>query len=220
MITLGAAPHRIVSGVKRPSLINLAGFERLFFRCSAEGRRLWVRKHKAAVDPLFPAMSRVTRESSHSAEDGCSLTLEAYAGAPMTLPIRRPRPLPSCLLTVLLLSPLLFLSGCTMIRIEAADDAVRIERHWGVLSLEIVEPKAIQVAEVTALGIIQSPFGWSAGYSHQTWASLGPECRLVIWVSSPEHIEMARELANSPAGACVAGPSSVQVEVLPNAYAY
>jgi len=112
-----------------------------------------------------------------------------------------------------ILCPLLVLLGaCTTVSIQTADDKVRIERHWGVLAVEFVEPEASHVAEVSALGLLQSPFGWSAGYSHQSWAALGPECRLVLWVTAPEHIETARRLADSSPGVCAISPPTTHTE--------
>lgn len=109
------------------------------------------------------------------------------------------------------------LSGCATVRIETNNELVRIERHWGVLTLEIVEPKKIQVVEVIAFGMIRSPFGWSAGYSHQTWAALGPECRLVLWVSDPEQIEIAKQLAFSTNRTCAITHSTTSTEGPTNA---
>ncbi|WP_159693629.1 hypothetical protein [Cognatazoarcus halotolerans] len=113
---------------------------------------------------------------------------------------------------VVLCPLLLSLGACTTIRIQTADDTVRIERHWGVLAVEFIEPGASHVAEVSALGLLQSPFGWSAGYSHQSWAALGPECRLVLWVTAPEHIETARRLADSSPGVCAISPPTTHTE--------
>ncbi|MCB1899584.1 MAG: hypothetical protein KDH16_09850 [Rhodocyclaceae bacterium] len=119
---------------------------------------------------------------------------------------------------VVLCPLLLSLGACTTIRIQTADDTVRIERHWGVLAVEFIEPGASHIAEVSALGLLQSPFGWSAGYSHQSWAALGPECRLVLWVSTPQDFEAARRLAESSPGTCAITPSTSQMEANADAH--
>lgn len=115
-------------------------------------------------------------------------------------------------LTGLALPFLAGLPGCTTVRIESAAHEVHIERHWGVLAVSLSEPEASHVAEVTGLGLVRSPWGWSAGYTHQTWAALGPQCRLVIWASTPDHLETAARLADPKAGICVVHPSPVEAE--------
>jgi hypothetical protein len=106
------------------------------------------------------------------------------------------------------------LCGCATIRVESAAQMVRVERYWGVLAVSVDEPSKSHVAEVTSLGLARSPFGWSVGYSHQSWAALQSDCRLVIWVSAPEHLSAARELADPKTGVCVIAPSiNEQLEV-------
>ncbi|MBI3776430.1 MAG: hypothetical protein HY273_12950 [Gammaproteobacteria bacterium] len=58
---LGAASYGIVDGLKLISWIDLSGFERLFSqrifpRSGTAGGRIWPTKHKAGLDPLFPAL--------------------------------------------------------------------------------------------------------------------------------------------------------------------
>lgn len=105
-----------------------------------------------------------------------------------------------------LLPPVLIslLCGCATVRVESMGQDVRVERQWGVLAVTVGESNASHVAEMTSLGFARGPFGWSAGYTHQSWAALGPECRLVIWVSAAEHLAAARQLANGERGVCVA----------------
>lgn len=109
-----------------------------------------------------------------------------------------------CLLPFVLAS---FVAGCASVRIESASGQVRVERRWGVLGVVVDGPAASHVAEVTSLGVVSTPMGWNAGFTRQSWAVLGPECRLVIWVSDAEHLETARHLEASTTGVCVAGPA-------------
>ncbi len=100
----------------------------------------------------------------------------------------------------------LALAACASVRIESGPDQVRVEQRWGVLAISVDSPANAYVAKVESLGLLNTPFGWSAGFSRQSWAALGPECRLVIWVSQPEHLETARRLADPKAGICIAAP--------------
>jgi len=100
----------------------------------------------------------------------------------------------------------LALAACASVHIESGPDQVRVEQRWGVLAITVADPANAYVARVESLGLLSTPFGWSAGFARQSWAALGPECRLVIWVSQPEHLETARRLADPKAGICIAAP--------------
>lgn len=103
----------------------------------------------------------------------------------------------------------LALVGCTTVRIESALDpaAVRVVRHWGVVGVELPDTTPSYVADISSIGFARNPFGWTVGYAKQGWAALGDDCRLVVWVASREHLEAARELADTHAGLCtVAAP--------------
>lgn len=98
----------------------------------------------------------------------------------------------------------LVLAGCTTVRIESALDpaAIRVERHLGVLAVDVPGARPSYVADITSVGFSNGPFGWTVGYARQAWAALGEECRLVLWVINSEQIEAARELANGNPGLC------------------
>ena len=99
-------------------------------------------------------------------------------------------------------------AGCASVRIDSPSGEVRLEHRWGVLSVVVDGPTTSHVAEIQGLGITSTPMGWSAGITRQSWASLGPECRLVIWVSEAEHLEAARRLQASTNGVCVVSPNT------------
>ncbi|WP_284447014.1 hypothetical protein [Fluviibacter phosphoraccumulans] len=101
--------------------------------------------------------------------------------------------------------------SCASVRIESASGEVRIEQRWGVLGVFVDGAATSHVAEVRGLGIASTPMGWSAGFTRQNWASLGPDCRLVIWVSQPEHLVTIRRLADAKTGVCVVSPPSPEV---------
>lgn len=112
----------------------------------------------------------------------------------------------------LLVVPACLLGGCAQVSIESGPGQARLERHWGVLAISFPDNKASHVVQVRSLGLTQSPLGWSAGYTHQSWASLDQDCRLVIWVSEDAHLATARQLANSNNKVCVVSPQPHQQE--------
>ena len=112
-----------------------------------------------------------------------------------------------CLCAVLGVSgAILPLVGCTTVRIESTVDpaVVRMERHWGVLAVDLPDAASSYVAEVRSFGFSRSPFGWTAGYARQNWAALDDECRVVVWVLTREDLEAVRQLASNSAGLCAA----------------
>ena len=96
------------------------------------------------------------------------------------------------------------MNGCTTVHIKSSPESVRVERHLGVLSLQIREPQAANVTELHGFGITRTPSGWAFGYTSQAWATLGPDCRFVLWVSTTEELAGARELASAHKDICVA----------------
>ncbi len=72
-------------------------------------------------------------------------------------------------------------TGCVSVRLESADGAVRVERSFGIVRIQVSEPRTAVVGSVTGLGAVADPLGWSLGYTRQRWALLGPQCRAVVW---------------------------------------
>ncbi|MFU2487746.1 hypothetical protein [Thauera sp. WH-1] len=107
---------------------------------------------------------------------------------------------------LVVMGAVLALAACTTVRIESTLDpnAVRMERHWGVLAVELPDATSSYVAELRSFGLSRSPFGWTAGYARQSWAALDDECRVVVWVLTREELDAARQLASDSAGLCVA----------------
>lgn len=103
-------------------------------------------------------------------------------------------------------SAIVALVGCTTIRIESTVDpaSVRMERHWGVLAVDLGGARSPYVADVSSFGLLRSPFGWTAGYARQNWAALDDECRVVVWVFTRDDLEAVRQLASNNAGLCTA----------------
>ena len=116
------------------------------------------------------------------------------------------------LMQILLVLPACLQWGCAQVRVDAGPGQTHIEHRWGVLSVSINDNKSSHVVRMESVGIAQSPFGWSVGYAQQSWAALGDDCRLVIWVSEPEHLETARRLEASNKGVCVVSPHNHQQE--------
>lgn len=101
------------------------------------------------------------------------------------------------------LLPLLWLSSCTTVSITNSDGAVRIERYFGVVSVELAPGTKAVVAEVSSIGYLASPMGDSVGFAHSTIAALSPECHLVIWLEQPEQIRWLNELLAGKKNLCV-----------------
>jgi hypothetical protein len=104
-----------------------------------------------------------------------------------------------------LITPLaLLLAGCMTVRIQAGDEPVQVVRHVGLLQVALAAPEQAVVGRLQGLGLVATPMGWSAGYTRQQWAVMGPQCRALLWVSEGGAVdaEMRRTLGQL-AGVCL-----------------
>jgi hypothetical protein len=72
-------------------------------------------------------------------------------------------------------------AGCMTVQISGADQETRVIRGFGVLRVELADPKGAITGSVSGIGLVGAPLGWSAGYTRQRWAILGKGCRTVVW---------------------------------------
>ena len=111
--------------------------------------------------------------------------------------MRAVRVLPALTTTALLLS----CSACTSLRIETHGEAVRIERHFGVIGVHLDAPRASVMAEMSGLGLLSAPGSLSLGYARLRFASLAAaDCRVVLWLDPqatlpPETLERLKQVA-------------------------
>ena len=118
--------------------------------------------------------------------------------------------LPACWLVAML-------SGCMTVRIESGDAGVQVVRHVGVLRIELAAPRHAVAGTLAGVGLAATPMGWSAGYTQQRWASIGPECRVVLWLHGDARLDaQAHDALARIAHACVLHedrtPSSTNLE--------
>lgn len=99
------------------------------------------------------------------------------------------------------------LLGCTTLRIEAGEGQVKVERHWGMLVVN-VGTEAPHAAQLTSFGISNTPLGFTAGFASQTWLHMpGDDCRVVLWIDSAAQLDAAKawietqpQVCSMPAG--------------------
>lgn len=95
------------------------------------------------------------------------------------------------------------LPGCMAVHI-ASPDGVRVVRHVGVLRIDLPTPDGAVVGTLSGVGVAGTPLGWSAGYTRQRWAAMGPECRAVLWIDDPVELdERTRRSLTGIAGLCL-----------------
>jgi hypothetical protein len=85
------------------------------------------------------------------------------------------------LATAILLSAIAAL-GCTVVRVEASGDDVRIERYFGIVSIELNPSKGPATAEMRSVGLAGSPFGLQLGWASQSFTALPPSCYVALWI--------------------------------------
>ena len=95
------------------------------------------------------------------------------------------------------------LAGCVTVHIESADAPVRVVRHVGLLQIELAAPEAAIAGSLSGVGLTATPMGWSAGYTRQRWAALGPACRAVVWLDRAPLDAPTRDALAAAAGVCL-----------------
>jgi hypothetical protein len=99
------------------------------------------------------------------------------------------------------------LGACTTVRIEAGPDDVRIERHFGLLGVRLASPHRSLVAEMSGFGVLSAPGSLSLGYASLRFASLGPDCRVVLWLAPGERLPLETlDRLRQVAGVCFTPP--------------
>jgi hypothetical protein len=96
------------------------------------------------------------------------------------------------------------LSACMTVQIESRDAEVRVVRHFGLLQIDLQSPDKALVGAISGVGVAATPFGWSAGFTRQRWAAMGPQCRAVLWVERGAVDATTREALSAVAGVCLA----------------
>lgn len=94
------------------------------------------------------------------------------------------------------------LCACVTVHIESAGVPVHVVRHVGLLKVEVATAQSAVVGDVSGVGIVGTPMGWSAGYTRQRWAAMGPECRAVLWTDAAQPDAAVRGMLSAAAGAC------------------
>ena len=95
------------------------------------------------------------------------------------------------------------LPGCMTVRIESPAAEVRVLRHVGLLRIELPPHDKALVGALSGFGLAGTPLGWSAGYTRQRWAAMGPQCRAVLWVEQGEVDPATRAALSGVAGVCL-----------------
>ena len=96
------------------------------------------------------------------------------------------------------------LAGCMTVHLETGSGQVKVTRHIGALSIELAAPPEALVGTVRGLGLVSSPLGASAGWTHQRFAVLGPLCRAVVFLDGAGTLDegLRRSIENA-AGVCL-----------------
>jgi len=85
--------------------------------------------------------------------------------------------------------------GCTTIRIVDKNDAVSIERHFGVAAINVAPDAGAVSTYVASLGYLASPGGHAFGFTRQSITSTDDGCRVIVWVDkSVDRDQLVRSL--------------------------
>lgn len=64
------------------------------------------------------------------------------------------------------------------------------------------------MAEVTGLGYLAGPLGTTFGFSKSSFATLGENCKLILWVKDTEQVQQLKSMLSNPENLCIISPST------------
>jgi hypothetical protein len=94
-------------------------------------------------------------------------------------------------------------SACTLVEIHSGDGQVRSERHLGFVALELPPDTTSRVVHLTGLGIIRTGFETTVGYADVMVATLGDDCRLLVWIDTKDQIDHLHRLVPDSDNLCI-----------------
>lgn len=95
------------------------------------------------------------------------------------------------------------LVGCTEVTVQSGNGQVRVERHFGIVAIELNPGTDAQLLRSTGFGLIQHGQGVTLGYQDTELAILGRDCRLVLWIENRQQLVDARELLGNRSDLCL-----------------
>lgn len=99
------------------------------------------------------------------------------------------------------------LGACTTVQIGTSPEAISIERHFGILQVRVVDPGHAYVAEVSGVGLHDTPAGFTAGYARHTWVrGRADDCRVVLWIESAAALTAVESLLKQYPDLCAVPP--------------
>lgn len=122
---------------------------------------------------------------------------------PQGLECRKPRHWKRAGLAWLVLAAAGLCNACTRVEIQSGDGQIHVERHFGVVSLQLPPDTRSRVVHLTSVGLVRTGFEATVGYADLTLVALGNDCRLVVWLDNEEQIDELRRLAGKISDACV-----------------
>lgn len=101
---------------------------------------------------------------------------------------------------------LVALAGCAEVSVHQADGTVTVERHFGVVAVQVEPGERSQLIETTGFGVIGSDRQVVLGYHAGQWAMLGSDdCRVVFWIEDEGQLREAQALLADRDDYCTLG---------------
>lgn len=104
------------------------------------------------------------------------------------------------------------LTGCATVSITDPSGTTRVERHFGLISIELGPTTTAVVAEAKSFGYLGGPMGISLGVGQSRIAALPKDCRLVLWLEHPDQVENLKQLFGDRKDLCVINPKGKEQE--------
>lgn len=106
----------------------------------------------------------------------------------------------------------LVLAGCTTVSISDKDGSTRIERHFGVVSIELAPRTSAVEVEVSSVGYLGGPMGITVGLTHSRITAMSRECRLIVWLAGEEPLAKLNKIFAGRRGLCALSSEQTTTE--------
>jgi hypothetical protein len=98
------------------------------------------------------------------------------------------------------------LGACTTISVTSSEGHTKIDRSFGFASVSVSPEATPVVIQITSIGFLSGPAGYTAGYSNQEITTFKDDCRVIFWVKDKNQAKAVLEVVNRSKDICVHTP--------------
>ncbi len=95
------------------------------------------------------------------------------------------------------------LGACSVIQVVQKDGAVKVERSFGMVSIQVCPKNEGLVTSLTSFGIASTPLGITIGFARETLALLPETCKVAMWIDDERPLGRLEALVGPLKEVCI-----------------